>query len=248
MHTPPPPIVLAAYGTATRAGATYDKIATAMGRRFPGHEIHLSFASPKGRQAAAPPETVLANLRDRGHSRAVVQSLHLLCAAEFHRLVMASKTVGMDCAIGYPLLSSARDFEDVANVLAPDLAREKEEAVVLVGHGTDHPAGCAYPALAYLLEKRFGDGIFYGTVDKTPAAGDVLGEIQAGPWRQVKLVPLLLVAGTHVQRDLMQSPDSWRAVFEDAGIPASVVSRGLGELAGTIEIFCRHTADALARF
>ncbi len=246
MHKRQPPIVLAGYGTSTQARSTYDKITEAMGRRFPGHEIHLSFASAKGRQVLAPPETVMKRLQNQGHTRAVVQSLHLICAAEFHRLVMMAKTVEMTCAIGHPLLSSTRDYAEVADALAPDLARKKEEAVVLVGHGTDHPGGCAYPALTCLLKKRFGGGIFYGTVDRTPTAGEVLREIQGGTWRQVKLVPLLLVAGTHVQRDLMQSPNSWRAVFAEAGIPVSVVSRGLGELAGIIEIFCRHTADALA--
>ena len=247
------PIVITAFGTTTKALKTYDRVHERVLERFPDHDIRWAYTSRmvkdrvrKSRNLEFPdPAEVLSALRDEGHDWAAVQSLHVLCGHEFDRLVDLVSASPVRTAMGLPLLSSPEDFDGVAGVLAPELRAGKDEAVVLVGHGTDHPMWCAYAALEQRMRRVAGSHVHVGLVEGAPGPGEILERVLAAGCSRVRLVPFMLVAGVHFLEDLAGEEDSWRSAFEDRGIEVVLEDRGLGSRGGIIDIFCRHIAQAL---
>jgi sirohydrochlorin cobaltochelatase len=112
------------------------------------------------------PHQMLEILARQGHPWAVVQSLHLICAHEFYRLVTEVEDCGIRTSIGLPLLNSVEDYEAVVRSLAPLVEKNENEALVLVGHGTDHPSWSSYPALQFMLKQTYGARIHLGVVEE----------------------------------------------------------------------------------
>ncbi len=162
----PVPIVLTAFGTTTRARETYDFMDGLIRAAFPGRDLLWAFSSrmvrdrlkDKKKFVARHPHEVLRALADQGHEWAVVQSVHLLCGHEFYRMIDEVQTQPIRTSIGLPLLSSWEDYLHLARALGLPGDLPPGEALVLVGHGTDHPAWAAYPALESILRcRRWGE-------------------------------------------------------------------------------------------
>jgi sirohydrochlorin cobaltochelatase len=256
MH--PVPIVIAAFGTTFKSMASYDHLAARFKVCFPEHKIFWTWSSriikektlvstDQGPDSVSNPQETLTALYKKGYSWAVVQSLHLLGGHEFSRLVAETSTGPIRSSIGLPLLSSPSDFRDLCAGLAPLINTHPEQAIILVGHGTDHPAWCAYPALQYFLRRHFGPRVFVGVIEEgCPAGTEVIADIQAAGYKKVCIIPLLLVAGMHFHRDLTgDGKNSWMTRLSQADISVEIIKPGIGILPVIGEIFCRHIEDAL---
>lgn len=248
------PIVMAAFGTARRAMETYAFIDGLIRERFPDHPLHWAYSSrvvrDLRRSAGGPPvlhpDEVLAELARTGHTWAVVQSLHLMCGHEFQRLTDMAERAPLRTSVGLPLLHCPRDYEDVMRVLARDFPHEPGEALVLVGHGTDHPSWCSYVALDHLFRRGGAAGVYVGVVEQGyPTMDSVIRDVKRAGFRRVRLVPFLLVAGMHFEEDMSGDDPSWKTAFEGAGITVSLEDRGMGFHRGIIDIFSRHVREAL---
>lgn len=248
------PIVLTAFGTTSKAAATYHYIDSAVKSRCYSHEIHWAYGSrlvrhlrkKKGNLDVKHTHEVLASLRERGHRWAVVQSLHLMCGHEFYRMIGETEVPGIRSSIGLPLLSSPEDHLDVLNALSAMIGNEPDEAVVLVSHGTDHPAWTVNTAFHHLLQERHGKRVYAGVMDGGyPGLPEVLADIRWLGYRKVRLIPFMLVAGVHFEKDIMGNGYSWRAAFESEGIAVSYEATGLGMNPGVVDVFCSHIESAL---
>ena len=247
------PIVMAAFGTTTKAMKTYSFIDKSLKGHFPDHEILWSYSSrmvkdwiKKRRNIDLKhPHQVLAELKEKGYSWVVVQSLHLLCGHEFYRLVEEVKKSSVRTSIGLPLLSGPEDYEAVVQGLGSSFPDIEDETIVLVGHGTDHPIWSSYVALHHMFRERFGPRIFMGVVEGYPSRAEIVEAVKGAGFKKVRLIPFMLVAGTHFQEDLAGDDDSWRTAFEESDISVSVETKGMGFYHCIVEIFCRHIQDAL---
>ena len=247
------PIVMVAFGTTSRARATYRFIDRAVRQRFPENEIYWAYSSrmvtarAKHRQnvEVENPHQVMAKLAREGHDWAVVQSLHLICGHEFYRLVDEVSDGPVRVSMGLPLLTEFQDYTDMAHVLSAAHPIADDEALVMVGHGTDHPIWTAYIALHDVCRETYGSRVFCGVVEGHPAMEDVVEKVAAEGYRRVRLVPFMLVAGVHFHEDLAGGEDSWRTAFEARGMAVDLESRGLGHVDGTIDIFVRHIREGL---
>jgi len=271
-------ILLVAYGSLdAEARITYKKIRTAYKREFPGSKVVIAFTADFIRRKLAQDEgvyvhnplTALAELHDEGHSEAVVQSLHVAPGSEFHEaasLVSALRSVRgkfgfQNLEMGLPLLASDRDFNAVSKALIPEFDRvtidgvvknslrdPEETAVVLMGHGTEHPADSAYSRMAKVLEIDHKN-VFLGTIDGFPGQKEALADVREAGIAKVRLIPFLVVAGGHALKDLAgDGPNSWKSVFEKAGFVVELYLRGMGENPGVVEVFIEHTKKAIERF
>ena len=79
-------------------------------------------------------------------------------------------------------------------------AEGRDEAIILVGHGTDHPSWATYPALQNLLSGRFGQQVHIGVLERHPSRQEVIARVVKSGLKQVRLLPLMLVAGRHSGR------------------------------------------------
>jgi len=264
-------IVLVAYGSlSAKARATYDEIKATFEAEFPGAKVEIAFTGDVIRKRLAAkgifapnPLTALANLQDRGCKEVVVQSLHIVPAGEFHdlaELVRGLSGVGGKFGfrrldLGMPLLASKKDCERVSSALesrfdiveganGDDSRDPKETAVVLMGHGTNHPGDSTYALMARIL-KRDHQNVFLGTLDGFWGVKEVLEEVKSSGAKRVKLMPFLLVAGAHALKDMAGEKDeSWARLFEEAGFKTEVDIEGLGENPKIIKVFVDHAKKA----
>ena len=258
--TAKPAIVLAAFGTTTNAFPTYDQIDKQVKERFPGYEVRWAFTSKKVRHKVLEEQhkklqsllEVLTDLKANGFTRVVIQSFLLAPGKEWEAVVKQSREVtGITVAVGKPLLSSKSDEMTVLKVLSKEFPSDlKKNAVVLVGHGSPDPkAQATNNSFAQLLHSRYPDGnVFFGLVEfEKPGKEEVLQEVRRSGATSVKIIPFLLVAGDHVQNDILGSgPESWKSELLKMGnYQINGVRQGLGEQTEIVNIYLEHLAQAM---
>ncbi len=273
-----PALILVAYGSLDpEARNTYKKIRTAYKREYPGSKVVIAFTADFIRRKLAQDEgiyfhnplTALAELHDEGHSDVVVQSLHVAPASEFHQVAgLISSLKGVrgkfgfrNLEMGLPLLASGRDFGAVSKALVPEFDRVTidgetkhslrdpyETAIVLMGHGTEHPADSVYTRMAKVLEIDHKN-VFLGTIDGFPGLDEALLGVRGAGVAKVRLIPFLVVAGGHALNEMAgNGPASWKNAFEKAGFEVELHLRGMGENPQMVDVFIEHTRKAIKRF
>ncbi|MDO5675817.1 MAG: sirohydrochlorin cobaltochelatase [bacterium] len=214
------------------------------------------------------PLAAIANLQDSGHGNIVVQPAHIVPAEEFHDLrsyvssLVAIRTMKprwqpfRTLVLGRPALGAyglkrpySENIAAAAKALAGDLdlAREKQAALVYMGHGNRYfPSGGMYLEFAAAMRQLAPDlSIHIALVEGFPALSEVLAGLKKQALRRVLLKPFLISAGEHAMKDMAgKEPDSWRRVLEQEGFEVLPVLQGLGEIPAFARIFARHAAEA----
>ncbi|MCP4342328.1 MAG: hypothetical protein GY799_26495 [Desulfobulbaceae bacterium] len=248
------PIIMSAFGTTSKAIATYSQLDHSIRNHFPQTEIIWAYSSKmiarelreQKASTVMTPEEVLSQLAARGIEKAIVQSLHLFPGTEFHSLFQIARKSQLKCAIGMPLLTSPEDYEQIGEILRPVISRRPEKAILVLGHGTDHPVWTAYYSLEKLLRKKFGERIYVGVVEKHPDSAHLVSEIADDGFSQVCIIPLFLVAGMHYRRDIISdNPASWQSRFQSINIEVEAIDHGLGLYEGIEKILIDHINKAI---
>lgn len=247
-------IILSAFGSTTGAKATYNLIGEQISSRFPDCRIHWAYSSPTirslsgDRQGSPLPSLPEAAAAIVNPGRIVVQSLHVLPGWEFQKIINEIKFLETNVALGMPLLSSNEDLYRLRHCLDPLIENATNNAVLILGHGTDHPCQNIFSDLADILKHRWGSRIFVSTIEypqETP--GSIVAQIAAAGYRNVLIIPLLLVAGMHFLRDINGSGrNSWKQMLSRHHINLCVHEHGLGMLPGIIDIYSDHIRAAFA--
>lgn len=254
-----PAIVLTAFGTSTAAFDTYKHLEGQVKQQFPGFEIRWAFTSPKVRQKVLQeqqkelkdlPQT-LKDLKAAGYTRVVVQSLHLVPGEEWEEIVKESRGIpGLQVALGKPLLSDQADQIWALKALAKTFPQDlKRNAVILVGHGSPNPQGAAtYAAFERLVRSRYPDqNVFFGVVEGKPSKEAALNAVRQSGATEVVFIPFLLVAGEHVNKDILgDGPDSWKSqLLKSGSYHVQGVRTGLGYQEGIVRLYLDHLDEAL---
>jgi len=256
--TAPPAIVLAAFGTSTKAFETYNHFEQQVKARFPGYEIRWAFTSRKIRDKLAQEKgqrlndlpTTLQALKAAGFNRVAVQSLHVVPGEEWDKKVVeeSRKVPGLQVALGKPLLSSPEDEARVLKAIAQSFPQDlKNTAVVLVAHGSPSPEGtAAYLAFSRLLVSQY-QNVFLGTVEGKPTREEAMAAVKQANPATVVLMPFLFVAGEHVANDILgDNPESWKSeLLKQKAYRIQEITQGLGYQEGIVNIYLDHLAQAL---
>ncbi|SFM10673.1 sirohydrochlorin cobaltochelatase [Desulfomicrobium norvegicum] len=265
-HKDRPPkkgILLVAFGTTVpEARGALDHIGEKARLRFPGIEIRWAYSSRIVREKLAAqgqdfdsPAMALARMMDDGFTHVAVQSLHTIPGEEFHglqRTVQAFSGLpkGMESVVlGLPLLAEPADVEACASAIMASLPAERKtgEAVVLLGHGTHHPANIYYSGLQYSLN-RHDPLVLVGTVEGTPSLDDVRQVLKDRKISRVYLAPFMAVAGDHALNDMAgDEEDSWKSVLGADGLTCIPVLRGTAQVPAFVDIWLNHLQAALER-
>ena len=256
-------ILLVAFGTTVpEARAALDNIDTKAKARFPGLEVRWAYSSRIVRQKLAgqglhfdSPAMALARMMDDGFTHVAVQSLQTIPGEEFHALqrtveAFSGLPKGMEqVTLGLPLLAEPADVEACAKAVMASLPpdRNKNEAVILMGHGTHHPANIYYPGLQYSLS-RLDPLVLVGTVEGAPSLDDVRAVVKAHKVKKAWLQPLMAVSGDHAVNDMAgDGDDSWKSVLAADGVACVPLLRGTAEIPAFVDIWLDHLQAAVER-
>ncbi len=256
-------ILLVAFGSSeASAQVSFDHIQRTVMDKYPEIPVRWAYTShiirnklAKQGHALDSPEVALARMLDDKFTHVAVQSLHTIGGAEFHdlrRTVGAFRAMGgfQKIILGYPLMATQQDMERTVDAVMKMIPqqRKKDEAVVLMGHGTHHPANAFYAALMFQLQLK-DSNIFVGTVEGYPDVR-LLKELMLK--RKIKkawLLPFMSVAGDHAKNDMAgDGPDSWKSILTRAGLQCQAVLKGTAEFDPFVDIWVSHVAQALSRF
>lgn len=145
-------------------------------------------------------------------------------------------------SFGDPLLTSEQDNLAVIEAITSEFKDlEKDDVLVLMGHGTTHYANAIYAALDYTFKDKGYSNIFLGTVEAYPTMESLLKMVHAYNPKKVVLAPFMIVAGDHAKNDMASDePDSWYSQFKAEGYEVEPVLKGLGEYSGIRKLFIEH--------
>lgn len=124
---------------------------------------------------------------------------------------------------------------EVSNTI---ISREKEEALVLMGHGTDGYGNMTFASLNYVAREQGYDYMFIGTMEGYPNLEQITIQLKKSGYRKVLLMPFMLVAGKHAHKDMASKlKESWRSRLEASGLEVRVQIQGLGEIQSIRELY-----------
>ena len=212
-------------------------------------------------------ERAIAN----GVKQLVVQPTHLMHGAEYDEMCAAIEKVRdkfESVEIAEPMLGEVGNDATVINadkeavakaVVAAALsesgyestaaAKEAGVAYVLMGYGTAHVAKVTYSQMATQMDKLGYENVFIGTVEGEPedtSCEAVIAAVKEAGYTTVVLRPLMVVAGDHANNDMAGADeDSWKTMFEAAGLTVNCQISGLGRIADVQALYVAHTKAAI---
>lgn len=261
-------IVVVSFGTTyiDALKTCIEPIEKAIAESFTSYAVYRAFTSVfvRGRLAQSGiasdslPE-VLERLCREGYEKVVVVPTHIIEGEEYRNKVsMVAEEYRPRFArlvVGRPLLSCCDekncpiDYRDVVEALRSQFpALESDEVIVLMGHGSNCAQDSVYPCLQETFD-ACGLNVLVGVMEK----GDLLSldyvmkRIRAmGNVKKVYLVPFLLVAGCHVEKD-MTGDDSWQMQLQDAGYQVISYLHGLGENEAIRALYVKRVRELLCQ-
>lgn len=192
----------------------------------------------------------LNRLHEEDYTRVVVQPTHVIHGEEYEKLCRMVRPwqEQLQITIGMPLLHSMADYRAAAQAMLDWLPTPAEdEALILMGHGSEHFANSCYAQMEHILRAHC-DRIYVGTVEGYPELGDIMLQLRKRPQiTKVTLTPFMLVAGDHAKNDMSGGEDSWKGQLEEAGYQVRCLLRGLGECPHIQQMFVAHCQEAMER-
>lgn len=253
-------ILVVSFGTShndTRQ-KTIDQIEIDIQNEYPEYAVYRAFTSKmiidilKNREGIhiSTVTEAMEQMRQDGISEVIVQPTHILNGIEndiMIKEVNLYKENFSSILFGAPLLSEVDDYWKVINAFVKRMGQlNKKEAVVCMGHGTEHYSNASYAALDYMFKAHGFDNIYVATVESYPSLEDIIDKLRENKYGKIKLVPFMIVAGDHAKNDMAgDEEDSWKVILENKGFEVACVMEGLGENSDIRRIFIEHINKVL---
>ena len=193
------------------------------------------------------PEAVERMISD-GVEELVVQPTHILNGIEndlMKEAVLKRADAFDKLVFGDPLLTLLEDnFSVIKAVMEEFKEIPDDEALVFMGHGTEHYANNVYAALDYTFKDLGYKNVFVGTVEGYPEFRNIERLLDEHGYKKVTLAPFMVVAGDHATNDMAGGGDSWKSWLEADGLKVSCTVRGLGEYSGVRQMYIGHIKRA----
>ena len=165
------------------------------------------------------PEEAFSKLKAEGYTRVAVVSLDVIPGMEysydsiitkmqmskFKELSLATPLMYFQGTEGEP--DQVVDFLNAVKSQFPVMG--KEDATLIMAHGTPHPGNAYYSVIQDRIEKLGMNNVFVYSVEGRPNLDDVIPKLKAKGFKNVTLMPIMMVAGDHANNDMAgDDPDS----------------------------------------
>ncbi len=226
--------------------------------RFKDYEVRRAFTSgmiikklkrEEGIHVDTVPEALI-RMKNEGLLEVYVQPLHIMPGEEYDKIVLDVKKYAdfFDrLVVGRPVLYRKDDYIAAAKALKNQIPLlDRDEAVVLMGHGSSHPGNASYAMFQYVLEDMGMKNVFIGTVEGYPVIENIIPRLKENKIDRVILMPFMLVAGNHALNDMAgNGNNSWEKILKEEGFQVTTYIHGLGENKAYQEIYLKHIEDCI---
>ena len=252
-------ILVVSYGTSFKdtMEKTINATEKAMAAAFPDYELRTAWTSRAVIKVAEKKmgghfpfiDEVLESMAKEGFEEIVVQSTHIMNGLEYDFVTESVRKYRdrfKSVKIGSPLLTTEMDYDKVIDIIEKELVPLAEGgALLLMGHGTVHPANSTYSQLQLKLFDRGLYQVYVTTVEGFPNYESTLKMMKSHSSKKVTLVPFMLVAGDHANNDLAgDDEDSLKNIMIANGYDVKCIVKGLGEMPSFQKLFVEHAKNA----
>ena len=98
----------------------------------------------------------------------------------------------------------------------------------------------------YVLKEKGYSNVYIATVEGFPDLNTFFSQIASNPIKNILLMPFMIVAGDHIQNDLVgDEEDSWKNILLSKGYNVDSIIIGMGEIQEVRNIFVDHAKEAM---
>lgn len=221
-----PAIVIAAFGSTRRGKAALDLFDKTVKERYGNHEVFWAYTSEFIRKKSGLPSLhqTLASIEAAGYRKAVVVPLHIFPGVEYQEVSEITECFpGLRILLSETLMHRWNFVKEVLAVVEKDFLPTTDGLNLLALHGTPlaaDPANTAYLGLEKLVSDKY-ENVMAASLEGVPDHEAVLARMArhglADSYRRIRILPLMYLAGLHVEDDLMADGGSWRSSLENMG-------------------------------
>ncbi len=233
-----PAIVIAAFGSSSRAQAALGLFAELFSREFPGHEPFWAYTSEIIRKKAGLPslQETLARVEAAGYRKVVVQPLHIFPGTEYQQMAETCAFFpGLRVFLSETLFHRWDFIRETLAVLERDFLPPPEGLNLLALHGTPlaaDPVNIVYLGIERLVIELYPN-VLVASIEGIPDHEAVLAGIRrcglVKQFPRVRVIPVMFFAGMHAEEDLMGQSESWCSVLAECGFAVDCLKVGSGE-------------------
>ena len=219
-----PAIVIATFGTSSRAKAPLEIFQEQLEKQFPDYDTFWAYSSNIiCRKKNLPSlQQTLAQVETAGFRKAIVQPLHIFPGTEYQQMAETCEYFpGLRVFLSETLLHRWSFVKQTLDVVKTEFLPPEEGLNLLALHGTPltaDPVNIVYLGLEKLVRDLYPN-VLAASIEGVPDPEAVMAAIKrkelAGKYKKIKIIPMMYLAGMHAEDDLMGSGDeSWRTILE----------------------------------
>ncbi len=226
-----PALVVAAFGSSTRAKAAMDFVDKRLETEFAGYKKFWAYTSEIIRKKQGLPglQETLARVEAAGFRKAVVQPLHVFPGTEYQQMAETCEYFpGLRVFLSETLLHRWDFVREVLAEVQGEFLPATKGLNLLALHGTPltaDPVNIVYLGLERLVADLY-DNVLTASIEGIPDHEAVLHRINrqqlVDKYKYIKIIPMMYLAGLHAEEDLMGAEtESWKSRLESLGFTVS---------------------------
>ncbi|KXA69819.1 sirohydrochlorin cobaltochelatase family protein [Megasphaera sp. MJR8396C] len=258
-------ILVLSFGTTYKDSRekTIDKTVSDIKAAHPNQKVVVAFTSHiivdriKAKEGLdiPTPEKALEQLKEDGYTRVAITSLDVIPGMEYaydSAIFDLYKNDFKKMTLGTPIMywmgqeDQRDDVEEFVQAFSTQFPKIGEkEAVLVMAHGTPHPANAYYSVVQNRLDSAKLGNVFIYSVEGWPHLDTVIPMLKAKGIKTVTLMPMMMVAGDHANNDMAGAEeDSHKSILEKNGITVKTYIHGLGENDAIRHMFVERADEA----
>ncbi|MFU7516241.1 sirohydrochlorin cobaltochelatase [Clostridium sp. HCS.1] len=180
-------------------------------------------------------EEALFNLSNEGYTEVYIQPLHIIEGSEYMSILKIIKEYNYSFSkltLGKVIMGNNKEeLIRGCNLIVDSMEKElnKDGNIVLVGHGSRTIDVASYNYLKHTFIEKGFKRVFVGTLEGENKKDNILKELLYNEVEEVSIVPILMLPGNHIVRDIFGESDSWQSLFIENNIKVSPVKKSLLE-------------------
>ena len=221
---------------------------------FTSHIIIDRIAAKEGKHYPTP-EEALTQLKAEGYSRVALVSLDVIPGMEYsyvkavyneYKDQFKTMTCGTSLMYWQGQEEQADDVTEFIKAVSTQFpALGKDEALLLMAHGTPHVSNAYYSVIQAKLNELGYKNVYVYTVEGWPSLETILPKLKENHIKMVTLMPIMMVAGDHAHNDMAgKDSDSHKSILESQGFKVNTYLHGLGENQAIRAAFVERANDA----
>lgn len=201
------------------------------------------------------PEKALETLKKEGYTRVALATLDVIPGMEYSYDTAIFNIYKKDfkkMTLGLPLMywmgqedqrDDIMESMEAFSTQFPKMA--DDEALLVMAHGTPHPANAYYSVIQDRLNNLEKGNIFVYSVEGWPHLDTVMPLLKEKGIKKVNLMPLMMVAGDHANNDMAgDEEDSHKIILQEEGFEVVPYVHGLGENKAVRKVFVERANEA----